>query len=878
MTQHDENLEVDESTDPPPPQEVAPAGVAPEIVEESGTAPDEEPPAEETDAPDEQGEAEEASADVEEEAAADESEEGVEGEDAEEASSADASGEDMEVAPEEEVQDAGDAADAADNGEGEGDADAVEEDPVVTDMPAYEEVDEAALIDFDEVRPQIEAIIERDELAEAQELLEKIALFPDTTRHIPDNVWLYRTLGDLRRAGGDAEAARLAYETAYGFDPRELHVLRPYSALLIERGAYNDALEVLRALILYHKRDLNSARLVEVYRQMGTCYEAVEDHDRARASYEKALEQSQQDRDILDGLLRVVATSGSPEEIIKVRQRLIRTLDSPTAKASAMVALGDDWVEKFNDPQRALDTYEQALIEDGENRQAVQRIASIATETEDWRRVSRAYFTLSRLAEEPDEEADWLIKAALVARDQLWEPEKALGGFKRALELDPTRLDAFKIVTSILIDAAEWEDLKRAYINQIAAMRERPDVDTKLLVVLWQNLGEVYKNYLDNRHEAIVAYHQASLLVPNDAELHETVAALAEKDEEHFDIALDHLNSLRTLHPEDTDVLDRIGRVYLRKKEVDHAYCIFRALDYMGTGIDDKAKGFVERFKKPIYKAPKQPLTLELMQRYIFHEQLDKRISRIFTTIKPALGGWAGQSRKKYGLRRRDRLKLDEQLTFTNIYRSIGGLLQYPDLPDLWRKPEQPGLINGALVPDGMIVGDELLGSGREKHVAFIVGKQLFLFLAPFYLAAIRPADLPAYFMLAMMIAFPDTHSIDLQGEMTSAYKALNKNLGRDQIAKLAKSLRPILDEYDDRMDFQTVSTVVNHWLEAVEDSANRAGLVFCDDLEVCEQYLSDEPQRISQRPVDERMRALAEFSMSDAYIELRSILGINVA
>ncbi|CAN0571863.1 unnamed protein product, partial [Laminaria digitata] len=225
----------------------------------------------------------------------------------------------------------------------------------------------------------------------------------------------------------------------------------------------------------------------------------------------------------------------------------------------------------------------------------------------------------------------------------------------------------------------------------------------------------------------------------------------------------------------------------------------------------------------------------------------------------------------------RARIKLDEQLTFNTIYRSIGGLLQYPNLPELWRKPEQPGLINGALVPDGMIVGDEMLGSGREKHVAFVIGKQLFLFLAPFYLAAIRHSDLYAFFMLAMNLSFPDKYPIDLQGELGSAHKAMSKAIRGEQYARLQKAIQVVMANYESA-DMSHARQITSRWQEAVEDSANRAGFIFCDDLQVCEDYLNNEPQKTSGRTVADRMRALAEFSMSDEYVELRSILGINVA
>lgn len=727
-----------------------------------------------------------------------------------------------------------------------------------------------SLLDFAKVRPQVMAVVERNEYWEALQILEQISRFPDTTRHVPDNVWIYSMIGDLAHRTGDDDRGLEAYQTAYGYDPRELSMLSPYAGLLLANDRAKDALRVLQSVLLYHKRGMDDQALLTLYVQMGSCYEEIQKLDKARISYEKALELVPGEMNALEGLLRVITLKDNPSELIEVRQRIIRSLTGAPARSKAMIALGDDFTSRLNDPQRALDMYEQAFNEDPDNRTAVERIARLAREQEDWRRVSRAYFTLSRMTETPEEEAEWLIKASLIARDQLWEPEKALGGFQRALDLDPTRLDAFKIVTSILVDTKDWEGLKQAYIGLIAALQRQATPDNNLLVVLWQNLGELYLTHLEDKREALIAFDRASQLLPQSAELHEKVAGLAEKEPEFYDNAIVHLKALRILNPNEDALLDRIGRVYLRKKEVDQAYCIFRALAYRGAVLDDKAAAFVERFHKPIYRAPKQPLTMELMQRYIFHPKLNTHVSRIFDAIKNPMADWAGQTRQKYGLGKRDRIKIDEQLTFNNIYRSIGELLQYPALPQVWRKTDQSGLINGALVPDGMIVGDDLLSSGREKNVAFVVGKQLFMFLSSFYLVAIRPTDLQAYYMLSKMLAFPDKFEMQLNSDMASAYKALQKGVTNNNQDRLRASITQLTQNGQD--------ADIDSWREAVEDSANRAGFIFCDDLKTCEEYLSNEAQRISKRTVQDRMSVLTEFAISEEYVELRSILGINVA
>ena len=68
---------------------------------------------------------------------------------------------------------------------------------------------------------------------------------------------------------------------------------------------------------------------------------------------------------------------------------------------------------------------------------------------------------------------------------------------------------------------------------------------------------------------------------------------------------------------------------------------------------DDKARQFVERFSRPIYKPLRRPLTPDLLKRHVFSATLDRRISTIFALLKPALEEWVGESQRHHGLKRR---------------------------------------------------------------------------------------------------------------------------------------------------------------------------------------------------------------------------------
>src|SRR5690554_1896928 len=470
----------------------------------------------------------------------------------------------------------------------------------------------ATVTDFSALKADVAAQIESGEIDAAIARLQRVGEEPDATRYLEDNIWLYRQLGDLCRAFDREAEALNAYERAFALDPRNLAVLEPYARLLLQEKEGGAAAEVLRALLLHHKSELDAEQLAWAYRSLGAHYEASEALEKARHAYEKALLHNAEDPRALTGLLRVVGAVGEPGDVIEVRRKLIKSLDNASARSMALVAMGDDWKQTFNDAWRALDTYEEALEEDPSNTRALESIAKVAREIGDWRRLSRAYFTLHRLAETPQEKANWLIESSTVARQELWEPEKALAGFRMALELDPTRLDAFKVVTALLVDAKDWEGLEVAYLQLIAANQELEEPDQKLLIVLWQKLGDLYLNHLERPGEALTAYTQASELFPNSYMLHEKVVELAEVNAEHADLALSHLHAMNELDPSKIETYERIGRVLLRRKEVDAAYLYLRTYQFLGGQLGDKAAAFVERRNSPMVRVAKRPLSMDL--------------------------------------------------------------------------------------------------------------------------------------------------------------------------------------------------------------------------------------------------------------------------
>jgi hypothetical protein len=69
----------------------------------------------------------------------------------------------------------------------------------------------------------------------------------------------------------------------------------------------------------------------------------------------------------------------------------------------------------------------------------------------------------------------------------------------------------------------------------------------------------------------------------------------------------------------------------------------------------------------------------------------------------------------------------------------------------------------------------------------------------------------------------------------------------------------------------------LRRWMQAIEITAARAGLLLCADLEIAKKIIAVEPQLPGDLAPPEKMKELLVFSVSEEYFALRKTIGIAV-
>jgi golgin subfamily B member 1 len=152
----------------------------------------------------------------------------------------------------------------------------------------------------------------------------------------------------------------------------------------------------------------------------------------------------------------------------------------------------------------------------------------------------------------------------------------------------------------------------------------------------------------------------------------------------------------------------------------------------------------------------------------------------------------------------------------------------------------------------------------------FICGKYLTLFRGEFFIKTLfaTQTELEVLLYTGIKIARPDFPLPgDKQAQVTGVGQAIGKRMQPLHFEALRQAVKGFFE--------QGGKVNLKRWLQGVDASASRAGLVLCADLEVAKKILGSEPQMPGDLPPADKLKELLVFSVSKKYFALRKTLGI---
>lgn len=681
---------------------------------------------------------------------------------------------------------------------------------------------------------------------------------------------LHYNLAVVAEELGQEEKAQIHFRESYELNRRHLPTLEGLGRLYLKRGEHDRGMIILDEMLKHHGHELGPDAVAEIYARQGEIKLQLGEKRAAQDLFEKALAKHPADKSSLRQMIELMTERADWTSVVDYQTRLAETTDDTVEQFKLVVDTGDIFRDRLGQMESAIETYKMALELDPNSKVVLQRLLNIFTQAEQWKRASEILGKLAELETDPERHAKICLTIAYVLKDHLDDAEKAVQFFNRTLDAQLTYLEAFQQVDGILTEQKAWKELEQNYRKMIKRVTEHDEGQFEgLKVMLWENLGEIYRTRLQSFDEAIAAYKIAARLDPSNTKVHEILADLFERVGGHQEDAIAEHHSLIKASPNRVESYQALFNRYLEHRDFDAAWCVASALVMLGEG--GSVADYYNRYlgsKPPMTKKQLTPEQWELL----YHDEQDLALGNVMALFASYL-----RSAISYDLKstwkvhkKKDLVDLSQPMMFSNTFNyAVRVLGVQPPLAYLQRD-QIGGIRNANSDPPALVVGADIVQGRPGRELAFAIGKALCLVRPEHYLGSAYPVtdNLKLFFFAALTLTpDPNIPKPPLTPDMANIIKEAQKN--PHLIVAIQKATRKYLD-LDKNPNYSL-------WLKTLDYTSDRVGLVLCGDLQQAINTIKTEQLAMSKASATDRVRELVLFGVSRQYLQLRKELEIAI-
>lgn len=683
---------------------------------------------------------------------------------------------------------------------------------------------------------------------------------------------LGRTSAEL----GKIDKAIRFYQEARNVDVTHLPTLQALAELQYRTESWGEAFKTYQTILVHHREKLELDQVVELFYRLGRVKEHQGERRKALNFYEKALEERPSHRGSLEAQIELQARQSNWEAVARAKTALL-AVAGPDEQFELFRDLGRMQQEKLKNTDAAVEAYRAAVALRPSDRDLLTEFVELLTShTTRWQEAQQLVLRLAELETHPEIRARFLYTAAVIARDELDQPDQALHIFGEALDAHPRHLKAFESIDRLCTARKDWAALERHYRRMIERLaRAAGEEDRALLAMLWHNLGEVYRSRLKRLPDAVAAFEEAVSLEPGDMGRRVILAELYQlAGSTHAVKAIGVHETLIGADPLRLESYQALFRLHLAAGQPDSAWCVAGALICLKRA-DAAAQQLYEQHRRPSPRRARTRISEALWREAILDPRQDRRVDAVLAAIAPTLITLMARPAKDFSLKRKERVKPAAGQPMVDLFHHITSVLG--GMPaDLYhrRDQQQPMMVANTTESPSIVVSEELLSSPREKPLAFTLGQQLTYLRPAYYLCRLfpSPGHLRLVLLAALRLAQPrlairpeDAVEVDrLAQQMGEAVHAQPGLL--QQLAALGQPLAAAAATLD-----------LTPWWNHLGLTANRVGLIFCDDLDAAAQAIQSEPAIFGAMPASDKVRELVTYSVLPDYHRVRRELGISI-
>ncbi len=363
----------------------------------------------------------------------------------------------------------------------------------------------------------------------------------------------------------DLTSAIVCYKEILEFDPAHLETLTRLEHLFGEEGDFMEVQTILDQRIQMAR---DNEEIVELYLKKGDIYkDELLMPDRAREQYHMALERDPNFVDATSRLIEIYSEEENWEKIIDMQLARARAADTEEQRAEIFALMGGYMRDKMDNEEGAIEVYEAALERVPELPAALNPLAEIYMDREQWEKAFPLLEMVRTRIEEEDassEELGDLYCKLAKASMSIGKRDEALDYYRRAYDRNPDDLATLEGLARLNLEQGNYE-VAEAYFSNLVD-RGEDAFEVNHLVSILRSLGEIEMN-MGHPDKAREHLGRVLELQPNDLGCIEDLAQLMEGHND-WEGAIRYRRQLVDLIDDDLErwqVLIAIGDTYREK-------------------------------------------------------------------------------------------------------------------------------------------------------------------------------------------------------------------------------------------------------------------------------------------------------------------------
>lgn len=731
-------------------------------------------------------------------------------------------------------------------------------------MQCDEDCEEAAL-------PLVEEYARTEQWAKAEPLAEMLVRkAKGKDRHEQHN--LQKLLGRVHAALGNDEKALKAYQAAHQLDLTDQETIRGIADVAFRLRDWASALTNYQKVLTALAEDEVELR-TDTYYRLGCIKREQGQARQAINNFEKALALNGDHRPTLDALVEMYTKNNDWKQVAAYKRQILDSVYDGDERLQLLMEIGEVWSDKEKNWAKAIDAVEEAQEIRPTDHVILHKLLQLYQQAGDWQKMVDCLHSIAELETRLEYRARYVFTQAQLYRDKLKDTERAVELFNEALDLNPSYLEAFERINKILTQEKNWKQLERSYRKMIHRIAGKGNAS--LEHQLWHQLGLVYRDRLSQLTDSIDAFKMAAAVNPDNLVERQILAELFESTEQ-WDEAIAETRAVLESDPLKVETYRTLYRLFLYKRAYDEAWCVAAAMVFLGEANDEE-KQFHADYKSEGMLAVRGRVSEELWSRHVLHQDANNHLSQIFAAIVPAALQAKSIELKSAGkLPSLDaRFKQDpatSTVTFAKTFGWAAQVLGLP-LPELYVRSDVPGAILAvATVPPASVAGQTVLSGFQPQELAFICAKHLASYRPEAYIRNLfqTQSELTMMFFAGVMLAAPNTPlPAEIVNNVKVSAQALRRYLEPVRFEQLAAAVKRWMNDGS--------KANIKRWIQGIEVTSARAGLLVCGDLEIAKRIIGSEQTLPGDLTPPEKLRELLLFSVSEDYMALRRALGVTI-